>query len=93
MIGNTGPLVFCIFCTANNRLERVDGVVFCAIVRTSPYPRSSSIEECDPARNHDPSENSSNPLNLFSYFVRGGVPIGADRDPNDKANTQVLSIV
>jgi hypothetical protein len=42
--------------------------------------------ECEAASNRDPSEIFSNPLNLFSYFVRGGVPIGADRDPCDKAN-------
>ena len=32
--------------------------------------------ECKSAPNRDPSEIFSNPLNLFSYFVRGGVPIG-----------------
>ena len=44
------------------------------------------------APDQDPAENQFTALIYFAKFARGGVPVGADRDPDKEPIPPVLSI-
>jgi hypothetical protein len=47
---------------------------------------------CKSAPDQDPTQNQFTALIYFAKFARGGVPIGADRDPDKGPIPPVLSI-
>jgi len=48
--------------------------------------------DCKSAPDQDPAQNQFTALIYFAKFARGGVPVGADRDPDKEPIPPVLSI-